>query len=101
MATITVNPGEVVARLSGAMNGAGMEELNHEIYGGVFAQLIHGESFEEPAGEDGGGRPICAQYSHTYTHIHTHTPQQIASAPMPRPHLTVFALSCDTHVRPS
>ena len=30
-----------------------MEELNHEIYGGIYSQMIHGESFEEPAGVDG------------------------------------------------
>lgn len=56
VAAVTVDPSKVVARLSGAMNGAGMEELNHEIYGGVYAQLIHGESFEEPIGKDGGER---------------------------------------------
>ena len=36
------------------MNGAGIEELNHEIYGGLYSQLIHGESFEEPAGRESG-----------------------------------------------
>jgi len=51
-ATLTVSSA-VQATLSGAMNGAGMEELNHEIYGGVYDQLIHGESFEEPAGKSG------------------------------------------------
>ena len=49
-ATITVRPTKVIATLSEAMNGAGMEELNHEIYGGIYSQLIHGESFEEPPG---------------------------------------------------
>ena len=52
-ATITVRPTEVIATLSEAMNGAGMEELNHEIYGGIYSQLIHGESFEEPPGPNG------------------------------------------------
>jgi alpha-L-arabinofuranosidase len=50
---VAVNLSLTVATLSGAMNGAGMEELNHEIYGGVYSQMIHGESFEEPAGVDG------------------------------------------------
>jgi hypothetical protein len=38
-ATITVDPSVSIASLSGAMNGAGMEELNHEIYGGVYSQM--------------------------------------------------------------
>ena len=38
-ATITVDPSVSIATLSGAMNGAGMEELNHEIYGGVYSQM--------------------------------------------------------------
>ena len=38
-ATITVDPSMSIASLSGAMNGAGMEELNHEIYGGVYSQM--------------------------------------------------------------
>lgn len=50
---VVVRPSVAVAQLSGAMNGAGMEELNHEIYGGVYSQMIHGESFEEPVGADG------------------------------------------------
>ena len=55
VATVKVNvkPSTTTATLSGAMNGAGMEELNHEIYGGVYSQLIHGESFEEPVGTNG------------------------------------------------
>ena len=32
---VVVRPSVAVAQLSGAMNGAGMEELNHEIYGVV------------------------------------------------------------------
>lgn len=52
-ATIVVRPSAIIADISEAMNGAGMEELNHEIYGGIYSQLIHGESFEEPSGLHG------------------------------------------------
>jgi len=31
------------------MHGACIEDVNHEIYGGIYAQRIFGESFEEPA----------------------------------------------------
>ena len=34
-------------------NHALMTEVNHELYGGLYAQLVFGESFEEPAGLDG------------------------------------------------
>jgi alpha-L-arabinofuranosidase len=31
------------------MYGSGIEDVNHEVYGGLYAQMIFGESFEEPA----------------------------------------------------
>ena len=30
-----------------------LEDVNHELYGGLYSQLVFGESFEEPAGDDG------------------------------------------------
>ena len=30
------------------MYGSCIEDVNHEIYGGLYAQQIFGESFEEP-----------------------------------------------------
>ena len=35
------------------LRGAGIEDVNHELYGGIYAQMVFGESFEEPAGADG------------------------------------------------
>ena len=49
-AQITVDPSHVLNRIMPAMYGACIEDVNHEIYGGLYAQRIFGESFEEPAG---------------------------------------------------
>jgi len=37
----------------GVLVGAGIEDVNHELYGGLYSQMIFGESFEEPPGNDG------------------------------------------------
>lgn len=34
--------------------GACMEDVNHELYGGIWSQMIFGEAFEEPAAEGTG-----------------------------------------------
>ena len=36
-------------RLSRLLTGACIEDVNHEIYGGIYSQMIFGESFQEPA----------------------------------------------------
>eukprot|EP00929_Paragymnodinium_shiwhaense_P114278 TRINITY_DN8261_c1_g4_i1.p1 TRINITY_DN8261_c1_g4~~TRINITY_DN8261_c1_g4_i1.p1 ORF type:complete len:709 (+),score=93.64 TRINITY_DN8261_c1_g4_i1:54-2129(+) len=48
-----VKLGPEVARASGLAVGLGIEDVNHELYGGLSSQLIFGEDFEEPAGNDG------------------------------------------------
>ncbi len=45
---ITVEPSHVLNRITPAMYGACLEDVNHEVYGGLYAQRIFGESFEEP-----------------------------------------------------
>ena len=45
---ITVDVVKVENRISPWLYGSCIEDVNHEIYGGVYAQLIYGESFEEP-----------------------------------------------------
>jgi alpha-L-arabinofuranosidase len=45
---IVVDPQTVLNRVAPAMFGAGVEDVNHEVYGGLYAQRIFGESFEEP-----------------------------------------------------
>jgi len=47
-ATITVHtdrPGHVVSRY---LTGACLEDVNHEVYGGLYSQMLYGESFQEP-----------------------------------------------------
>ena len=39
----------VCHRLSRYLTGACIEDVNHEIYGGLYSQMIFGESFQEPA----------------------------------------------------
>ncbi|MBO4642318.1 MAG: glycoside hydrolase family 127 protein [Bacteroidaceae bacterium] len=44
---LTVYPNEVQAHITPYLYGAGMEDVNHEIYGGFYDQQLFGESFEE------------------------------------------------------
>src|SRR3954469_25450651 len=37
--------GKPVSRL---LAGACIEDVNHEIYGGIYSQMVYGESFQEP-----------------------------------------------------
>jgi alpha-L-arabinofuranosidase len=45
---IHVTPARVENRITPWMYGSCIEDVNHEIYGGLYAQRIFGESFEEP-----------------------------------------------------
>lgn len=46
---ITVDAGKVLTTIPSTIYGSCMEDVNHEIYGGLYDQKIMGESFEEPA----------------------------------------------------
>src|SRR5260221_2196457 len=48
-ATITVNADQVLHTNSPYLTGACIEDVNHEVYGGIDSQMIFGESFAEPA----------------------------------------------------
>jgi hypothetical protein len=48
-ASIAVNPAQVMHPLSHYLTGACLEDVNHEVYGGLYSQMIFGESFQEPA----------------------------------------------------
>lgn len=48
-ATITVHADQVQHRLTPYLSGVCIEDVNHEIYGGIDSQMIFGESFAEPA----------------------------------------------------
>jgi alpha-L-arabinofuranosidase len=47
-ATITVHADRTLHRLSPYLTGACIEDVNHEIYGGLYSQMVFGESFQEP-----------------------------------------------------
>jgi alpha-L-arabinofuranosidase len=47
-AAIVVHADHVSHRLSPYLTGACIEDVNHEIYGGLYSQMVFGESFQEP-----------------------------------------------------
>jgi hypothetical protein len=50
-AAITVQADQVLHTNSPYLTGACIEDVNHEIYGGIDSQMIFGESFAEPAAQ--------------------------------------------------
>lgn len=46
---ITVDPTKVTGTVSDLLIGACMEDVNHELYGGIWSQMIFGEKFAEPS----------------------------------------------------
>ncbi len=48
-AQISVNAKKVLQNVSPYMRGTCIEDVNHEVYGGIYSQMIFGESFQEPA----------------------------------------------------
>jgi len=48
-ATIEVHANRILHPVSRYLTGACIEDVNHEIYGGIYSQMIFGEGFQEPA----------------------------------------------------
>src|SRR5437899_7232990 len=48
---ISVHAEQVLHRLTPHLTGACIEDVNHEVYGGIDSQMIYGESFAEPASQ--------------------------------------------------
>ena len=46
---INVQADQVIHHVSRLLTGACIEDVNHEIYGCLYSQMIFGESFQEPA----------------------------------------------------
>ncbi len=46
---ILIRADQVTNKISRLTIGACLEDVNHEVYGGIYSQMIFGESFEEPA----------------------------------------------------
>jgi hypothetical protein len=47
--TVNIHTDQVVHPVTRFLSGACIEDVNHEIYGGLYCQMIFGESFQEPA----------------------------------------------------
>lgn len=65
---VTVDPDKVEAEVPRTLYGTGMEDVNHEIYGGLDAQRLYDESFEEteprrlvPRDKEGRHFKICGR----------------------------------------
>lgn len=50
-AVIRVDAKRVLGPVSRYLTGACIEDVNHEIYGGIYSQMVFGESFQEPSAE--------------------------------------------------
>lgn len=48
-AAIRVDARHVLGEISSYLTGACIEDVNHEIYGGIYTQMVFGESFQEPS----------------------------------------------------
>ncbi len=46
---LTVHADQTLHPLSRTLTGACLEDVNHEVYGGIDSQMLYGESFQEPA----------------------------------------------------
>ena len=64
---IAVHADRLLANLSDGMIGAGIEDVNHELVGGLYTQMIWGESFEEPQGSDGVSGSVGASTRLTWS----------------------------------
>src|SRR6266542_5610098 len=47
VAHIRFSPDVITGRISRYLTGACMEDVYHEVYGGIYSQMLFGESFEE------------------------------------------------------
>ena len=48
MGTIDIDSIRVKSTNSPYLTGSCIEDVNHEIYGGIYSQMVFGESFQEP-----------------------------------------------------
>lgn len=47
-AVVRVDVTKTLAHVTRHMTGACLEDVNHEVYGGLYSQMVFGESFQEP-----------------------------------------------------
>lgn len=51
--TISVDAGTRTNQIPTATSATGLEDVNHEIYGGIYSQMVFGEAFQEPPDAQG------------------------------------------------
>jgi len=51
--SIDIHADRIVGHVPPYMTGACIEDVNHEVYGGIYSQMIFGESFQEPPASGG------------------------------------------------
>jgi len=59
---VTVHTADVVSQAPRTDVATGLEDVNHEIYGGLYSQMLFGEAFQEPEhdpGVSGMWRPVA------------------------------------------
>jgi hypothetical protein len=59
-AAITLDAAAPGHAVSPYLAGACLEDVNHEVYGGIDSQMLYGESFQEPP----GGEPVAGFQAH-------------------------------------
>ncbi len=100
-AVVRVDAAHVLNRITPWMTGSCIEDVNHEIYGGLYAQMIFGESFEEPP-----PAPPIAGWS-AYGGRWSSTPEGVAVEPdagaklvRDTPEIADGQVSCEVRLRP-
>ena len=61
---IIVDANQPGHRISRCLTGACLEDVNHEVYGGIYSQMIFGESFQEPPAksDQASGREVSGMW---------------------------------------
>jgi alpha-L-arabinofuranosidase len=67
---VDVDANTVISHISPHMTGVGMEDVNHETYGGIYSQMIYGESFQEPSYDPNASYKIINKKSGTALSVH-------------------------------
>ncbi len=57
---IDVHAGRLGPQVSRFLTGACIEDVNHEIYGGLYSQMVFGESFQEPVPRNPSDAPAIS-----------------------------------------
>lgn len=80
--TIAVDAQKVLGKIPATLYGSCIEDVNHEVYGGLYGQLLYGESFEEPGSHVSGcWDPINGKLTLDTTDAFTGRQSQVMNGP--------------------